>query len=94
MIPSMEDRLEIQDLLFRYARAADQREASVASGDQAVAELIVGAAKAILPERLAVAIEKLKALHYVGKAALALSAEEFAATTGLDAETYEKAVAK
>ena len=39
--------------------------------------------------RLETVIEKLKALHYVGKESLALTAEEFAATTGLDAETYE-----
>lgn len=40
------------------------------------------------------AIERLKLVHLIGTESLALTAAEFAATTGLDADTYEKAVAK
>ncbi len=44
--------------------------------------------------RLETAIERLKLVHLIGTESMALTAAEFTATTGLDAGTYEKAVAK
>lgn len=39
--------------------------------------------------RLDEAVATLKTTHYIGRICLCLTAEEFTATTGLDAETYE-----
>lgn len=80
------------DLARRAKQMADAA-TRVAMSDLAFVQAYLNAtteAKA----RLDVAIEKLKTLHYAGKLAIALTADEFAATTGLDAETYEKAVTK
>jgi hypothetical protein len=74
--------------LARRARQAADASTRTAMSDLAFVQAYMNStveAKA----RLETVIEKLKTLHYVGAAAFALTAEEFATTTGLDAESYE-----
>ena len=80
---------ELEDgTVVEMEATGDPTEASVVpagSGDRVAARAVV---------KLEAAIERLKLVHLIGTESFVLTATEFAATTGLDADTYEKAVAK